>query len=189
MNGEDSIFWLTPTELDTNQYQGPYNYKIFNANGSFIHQLPSKNFLYQLENTYSINNINTVDNNRIYKVGLYYTYFNADSLIGFSSNASSIYLNTLPNDNQIELFWTESTPWDNENIIYRSDSIDGNFLLLDSSISPYYLDSGLVNQKNIVTILNLLENIKIVPFLVLLLIFLKKLVIIHLTLLRPALQI
>ena len=146
--GEDSIFWLTPTELDTNQYQGPYNYKIFNSNGNFIHQLPSKNFIYQLENTYSNNNINTVDTNRIYKIGLYYTYFSADSLIGFSSNASSIHLNTIPNDNQIELFWTESTPWDNEKYyIYRSDSIDGNFLLLDSSISPYYLDSGLINQK------------------------------------------
>ena len=104
LNGEDSIFWLTPIELDTNQYQGPYNYKIFNSNGNFIYQLPSKNFLFQLENNFLINNINTVDTNRSYKVYLYHTYFNADSLIGFSSNASSIHLNTLPNDNQIELF-------------------------------------------------------------------------------------
>ena len=137
-----------PTELDTNQYQGPYHYEIINSNGNIIDQLPSKNFLYQLENSYSNNNTNTVDTNRSYKIGLYYTYFSADSLIGFSSNASSIHLNTIPNDNQIELFWTESTPWDNEKYyIYRSDSINGNFLLLDSSISPYYLDSGLINKK------------------------------------------
>ena len=146
--GVDSIFWMTPTELDTNQYLGPYNYKIFNANGNFIQQLPSKNFIYELDNTYSNNNINTVDTNRSYKIGLYYNYFNADSLIGFSSTASSIHLNTLPNDNQIELFWSESTPWNNEKYyIYRSDSINGNFLLIDSSFSPYYLDSGLINQR------------------------------------------
>ena len=146
--GKDSIFWLSPTELDTNQYQGPYHYKVFNDNSILIAQLPSKNYIYELESAYSTSSTNTVDTNRSYKIGLYYTYLNSDSLIGFSSYGTSIHLTTLPNDNQIELFWTENTPWNNEKyFIFRADSIDGNFSLLDSSISQYFLDSGLINQK------------------------------------------
>ena len=121
--GIDSINWINPTELDTNQYQGPYHYEITNSNGNIIHQFSPKNFLYELENSYSTLNTNTVDTNRNYKVGLYYTYLNSDSLIGFSNPATSVHLRTIPNDNQIELFWNENVPWNNNMyFIFRSDS-------------------------------------------------------------------
>ena len=146
--GIDSIVWLTPTELDTNQYLGPYRYDIFDGNGMLIKQLSTKNFLYELETNYNYKNINTTDTNRIYKIGLYYNYLNVDTIVGFSSSASSIHLRTIPNDNQIELFWSENIPWDNEKYyVYKSDSLDGIFQMIDSTNSPYYIDSGLINQK------------------------------------------
>lgn len=40
--GIDSINWINPTELDTNQYQGPYHYEITNSNGNIIHQFSPK---------------------------------------------------------------------------------------------------------------------------------------------------
>ncbi|MCH1611714.1 MAG: gliding motility-associated C-terminal domain-containing protein [Flavobacteriales bacterium] len=147
LQGIDSINWINPTELDTNQYQGPYHYKITNSNGNIIHQFSPKNFLYELENSYSTLNTNTVDTNRNYKVGLHYTYLNSDSLIGSSNPATSVHLRTVPNDNQIELFWNENVPWNNEMYyIFRSDSIDGNYTLIDSTIGSYFLDSGLTNR-------------------------------------------
>jgi len=108
--GKDSIYWLAPTELDTNQFLGPYHYKILNANGNLVHQFPYKNEISQLENNFITNNTNTIDTNRAYKIGLYYTYFNSDSLIGYSNTASSIHLLTVPNDNQIELFGLRMFP-------------------------------------------------------------------------------
>ena len=145
--GIDSINWINPTELDTNQYQGPYHYEIINSNGNIIHQFSPKNFLYELENSYSTLNTNTVDTNRDYKIGLYYTYLNSDSLIGYSNPATSVHLRTIPNDNQIELFWNENVPWNNNMyFIFRSDSIDGNYTLIDSTTGNYFLDSGLTNK-------------------------------------------
>jgi len=113
-----------------------------------IKQLSTKNFLYELETNYINTNINTTDTNRIYKIGLFYNYLNDDSIVGFSSSASSIHLRTIPNDNQIELFWSENIPWDNEKYyVYKSDSLDGVFQMIDSTNNPYYIDSGLINQK------------------------------------------
>jgi gliding motility-associated-like protein len=147
LQGIDSINWINPPELDTNQYQGPYHYEIANSNGNIIHQFSPKNFLYELENSYSTLNINTKDTNRSYKVGLHYTYLNSDSLIGYSNPATSIHLRTIPNDNQIELFWNENVPWNNNMyFIFRSDSIDGNYTLIDSTLASYFLDSGLTNR-------------------------------------------
>ena len=145
--GIDSINWINPNELDTNQYQGPYHYEIASSNGNIIQQFSPKNFLYQLENSYSTLNTNTVDTTRNYKVGLYYTYLNSDSLVGYSNPATSVHLRTIPNDNQIELFWNENVPWNNNMyLIFRSDSIDGNYSLIDSAIGNYFLDSGLTNR-------------------------------------------
>ena len=31
--------------------------------------------------------------------------------------------------------------------IFRSDSINGNYTLIDSTVTAYYLDSGLINLK------------------------------------------
>jgi len=147
LQGIDSINWINPTELDTNQSRGPYHYKIANSNGNIIHEFLPKNFLYELENSYSNLNTNTVDTNRIYKIGLYYTYLNSDSLIGYSTPATSVHLRAVPNDNQIELFWNENVPWNNNMyFIFRSDSIDGNYNLIDSTIGSYFLDSGLTNR-------------------------------------------
>lgn len=145
--GIDSINWINPNELDTNQYQGPYHYEIASSNGNIIQQFLPKNFLYQLENSFSTLNTNTLDTNRNYKVGLYYTFLNSDSLVGYSNPATSVHLRTIPNDNQIELFWNENVPWNNNMyFIFRSDSIDGNYSLIDSAIGNYFLDSGLTNR-------------------------------------------
>ena len=109
-NGTDSIAWVAPTELDTTQYPGPYLYKIFDKNGNQIFQTPSALLLNDLDTNYNYSLINTTDTNRYYSLAIYYTNNGTDSLVGYSAEASSIHLNTIPNDNQIELFWSELVP-------------------------------------------------------------------------------
>ena len=69
--------------LRLNEYSGGTypsgTIKFKNRNGNIIHQFSPKNFLYELENSYSALNTNTVDTNRNYKVGLHYTYLNSFS--------------------------------------------------------------------------------------------------------------
>ena len=81
-------------------------------------------------------------------MGIYYNANGIDTLLGESEPASSVHLYTVPNDNQIELYWNFDTSWNNNKYyVYRSDSLNGFYSLLDSTFINYYLDSGLINQK------------------------------------------
>lgn len=149
VNGVDSIAWVPPTELDTQQYPGPYFYKIFDQAENLVVQLPSSITLEELDTNYIHSAISTTDTNRHYKIGLYYSFNNNDSLVGYSSEATSVHLNTVSSDNQIDLFWNENVPWiNNQYLIYKGESIAGNFTLIDSTISSTYSDTGLINNVN-----------------------------------------
>ena len=145
--GSDSIAWSKPIELDTTQYLGPYHYKINDANGSLIGQTSSSMFLSNTDTIFIHSNINTTTSSRHYSVELYYSFNSQDSLVGESSSASSIHVNTVPNDNEIELSWTEIVPWINDiYFIYKSSSLNGNYVLIDSTEIPLYVDSNLINN-------------------------------------------
>lgn len=145
--GEDSIAWSKPTELDTVQYSGPYHYKIFNINGNLIGQTVPSNFISSTDTSFMYSPIDTKTSPRAYSIKLYYSFNNQDSLVGESSQASSIHVNTVPNDNQIELFWSENVPWVNDvYYIYKSSTLNGSYALIDSTLNGTYLDSNLTNN-------------------------------------------
>ncbi len=147
INGIDSIVWLPPPDLDTLQYPGPYLYEIYDDLDNLLTQLPTNNYLLNMDTNYLFTNISTTDTNRKYKLAIYYTHNNMDSLIGFSSEASSLHLNTLSSDNKIELSWNEFVPWENQYyFIYKSSSLNGAYTFLDSVNNTTYSDSGLVNN-------------------------------------------
>ena len=147
ISGIDSIAWTHPTELDTLQYPGPYFYEIMDELGNSVVQLSPSLSLNEMDTNYTYLGVNTTDTNRRYKIALHYTQNSSDSLVGYSTQASSVHLNSLSSDNQIELKWSENVPWINyQYFIYRGDSLNDNFFLLDSSISSEYLDSGLINN-------------------------------------------
>ena len=146
-NGVDSIVWYHPFDLDTSVYAPPYFYKVFNSQGQAIYQGNSSSVIQNLDSSISYIT-NTTDTNRFYSVGIYYQFNGLDTLLGTTNLASSIHLYSVPNDNQIELFWTYDVPWQNSMYyIFRSDSINGNYTLIDSTVTAYYLDSGLINLK------------------------------------------
>jgi gliding motility-associated-like protein len=143
-NGSIYLAWSKPTEHDTIAYASPYHYLIYRGT--------TLNNLLLIDSTLSINDtmyvdtlINTVDNQFFYRID-FYSLGNGYQLVGKSTVASSIYLTSVPNDNQLELFWTENVPWTNSQyIIYRQNPITLNFDSIGHSYTQYYLDDSLAN--------------------------------------------
>ncbi|MCB9189571.1 MAG: gliding motility-associated C-terminal domain-containing protein [Flavobacteriales bacterium] len=151
--GSDSVMWSKPTELDTNQYPGPYFYKVYQGTSmlnilNFVGQTPSANLLYQTDTALIVNNLNTQDHENFFRVELYYTHSGSDSLVGSSNSGGSIFVNTVPNDNEILLSWDEDVPWINTNYdVYRSTSSSGPFSFIGTTNTQQYRDLGLVNGQ------------------------------------------
>lgn len=151
INGADSIIWSMPTELDTLQYPGPYHYKIYydslsNTNGNLVASTNSSQFIALTDTSFYHTNINTVSSTNYYYIELYYTFNGSDSLVGQTNLANSIYVSSIPNDNEISLSWNEQVPWINTSYeIFRSNSFSGTYISLGSISQQNYLDTGLVN--------------------------------------------
>lgn len=153
-NGIDSIMWSKPTELDTIQYPGPYFYKVYQGStinniNTFVGQTPSANLLYLTDTLLVVNSLNTSDMPNYFRVELFYNHLGADSLVGSSNSGGSVFVNTIPNDNEIALTWNEDVPWINtEYDVYKSTNFSGPFNYLGTTNNQYYIDTGLVNGSN-----------------------------------------
>lgn len=146
--GIDSIRWTHPKELDTLIIVGPYQYKVYagrdgGETDSLIYSSSIQNTLEDCDTFWVDSSLNTEKFEHSYQVEL----LSNDQVIGRSSVASSIYLNTIPNDNQVELTWENNVPWQNfEYHIYKANSSDiNNFVLIDTVFTNYYLDDSLIN--------------------------------------------
>ncbi|MBU2020289.1 MAG: gliding motility-associated C-terminal domain-containing protein [Bacteroidetes bacterium] len=147
-HGNDSIQWKPPIELDTLLFTGPYSYTIYRASGSNfpvtpIFTTPTFPYLIGSDSLYIDTLLNTREKSYSYIIELK----NNDVAVGKSSYARSIFVETIPNDNQIALQWIDNTPWINHKYeVYRSSSAFNNsFSLLASVDTSYYLDDSLVN--------------------------------------------
>lgn len=148
-SGRDTLRWIRPTELDTINFPGPYSYKIYHQN-SFdtpteeVYTSPLFNFLYQMDTFFIHNNINTSENPENYQISLFY---NTNVSVGTSDEASSVFLQSTPTDNALNLAWQAFVPWNNYiYYIYKKD-LAGLFTLIDSSIAPIYTDDSLINGQ------------------------------------------
>lgn len=148
-NGSDSVLWSYPKELDTILYSGPYHYQLYRTEGyaggveSLVYTSPQQTSIVNPDTTFEDLNLDTENNPYTYRVELY----NDNTLLGSSLTASSIYLSTVPNDNEIAINWVEAIPWDNYTYeIYRESAPgSGIFNLIGSTNTIGYVDTGLVN--------------------------------------------
>jgi gliding motility-associated-like protein len=147
LTGQDSVKWAYPKELNTFIYTGPYNYKLYRQAGDGIEVLvytsPLQASIVNPDTLFLDTGINTEEVPHKYRVELY----NDNLLVGSSISATSIFLELIPNDNQIELIWEEPVPWTNTNYeIYKETTAgSGVFNLIGTTSTPYYLDDSLVN--------------------------------------------
>ena len=146
--GEVFVAWSPPTLLDTDVFPGPYLYKLYH-NADFGN---ASNLILETALQLSIDNpdtlfthqgINTETTPNAYRVELY----SGDDLIQTSAPASSIFLELIPDDNEITLVMNLNQPWQNLNYeIFRFNNDLGDFESIGTSMEPTYVDEGLTNN-------------------------------------------
>jgi gliding motility-associated-like protein len=148
-NGADSIIWSMPKDLDTLQYSPPYQYRIYRSDGfnsaSALIGATGLNNTLAFTDTFFIDasSLNTEEKPYTYKVEL----MSNNVSVGFTNNASSVFLSSAPTDNALQLTWQEQVPWANSKyFVYKQNSL-GGFDLLSTVSTPSYKDTGLVNGE------------------------------------------
>lgn len=154
--GEIWIHWAKPLgiapNLDTINNPPPYEFKLFQAQG---------NSSYTEVKSYTYPTYSAITDTGFISGGLNTEEFTYAYRVDFFSNgvfkasthlASSIFVKSIANDNQLQLTWEVNVPWDNyKYYIYREiPTASGNFQLLDSiaatpTTTKTYTDKGLVN--------------------------------------------
>ena len=146
--GKVKIIWAKPTELDTIQYPGPYQYTLFRNNGISWNNPVQVAVLDGMDDTTYLDssvNMNTNDRSYSYRVDL------SSKTVGYidsSQDASSIFLTLHPFNRALRLSWTFKVPWINKQyVIFRKNPGDNQFFVIDTTNKTTYIDRGLENSQ------------------------------------------
>jgi gliding motility-associated-like protein len=143
--GKAWVIWSKPTELDTLQYPGPYEYHVFRNNGLNWNNEEEIAVLNGLKDTTFFDdkvNLNTNDQPYSYRIDLHYK----EGYLNSSDDASSVFISLHPFDKRLRLNITTKVPWINtEFVIYRKSPGSSSFVILDTAYSNTYDDYGLEN--------------------------------------------
>lgn len=154
--GEIFVRWVKPqaAELDTLFNAPPYRYELYQSigfNGAAfgatpIYQSPLYPAFYLANDTSYVDTLlDTKTQPYSYKVVF---YANNDT-VGETNIASSIFLTTVPGDEQNVLSWREDVPWQNfaYEIQLESPRGSGVFIPIDTVTTPRYVHTGLINGE------------------------------------------
>lgn len=143
-SGNVLLAWAPPTELDMNQYPGPYRYEVKRM------ETPNPVLVFTgigLNDTLCTDqtiNLNTINKTVVYNVTL---ISESVGLIGSSKPASSVFLTLTPTDKALQLNWNKDVPWriDSTEIYRKTGSA---FVKKGSSTGTAFLDTGLNNGES-----------------------------------------
>jgi gliding motility-associated-like protein len=149
ITGSVYVAWSKPTELDTIQYPGPYQYHLLHSpdlNGNNFD--PNPLIVYNDLNDTIFNDVNldTRSHGWSYRVDFYYTNNGALTFKSSTAVASTIFLSIAPTDNQLNLSWSLIVPWTNNRYdIFRFNPVTSVFDSIASTSGTSYADAGLNN--------------------------------------------
>ncbi len=148
LSGHGVIVWSKPVELDTIQFPGPYKYELYRNNGLEWNTPELVATFNSLDDTiYNDEQIDLNSNNApfSYRVDLESVPV---GYVGSSQKASSIFVETIPTDQEVKLYWEPEVPWENEKfIVYRKDPGTTSYDSIGLTYIPVYRDTGLVNNE------------------------------------------
>ncbi|MFZ4463552.1 MAG: gliding motility-associated C-terminal domain-containing protein [Bacteroidales bacterium] len=140
--------WSKPVDLDTNQFPGPYIYKLIRYEG-----LTGGNPV-QVFTGGGLNDTLFVDESvNLNSSGIPYRYLvqlesESIGLIGSSQSASSVFLETIPGDEKMILKWNPLVPWINDSAqIFRKTADESVFSYIGISGTKQFTDAGLQNEQ------------------------------------------
>jgi gliding motility-associated-like protein len=145
--GVDTVRWSNAYDLDTLSRPGPYQFRLYRGNGSFVaNELIWTSalhpFLAHPDTSFLDVGINTLDGAHVYRVE--FLGNNGEDVIGSGDPAASVFISTVPADQQLTVQWTVNTPWVNS--LYEVFRFDGNdWVLVGTSTTDSYVDAGLEN--------------------------------------------
>lgn len=146
--GRVFVAWSKPTELDTIQIPGPYQYLLQRSEGAAGTDLQTIATFPGLDDTTFIDdgvNLNSSGIPYSYRVGLESLTF---GYVGNSQLAASIFLQLTETDEEIRLSFQPNVPWLNEYyVIYRREEGNPGFDSVGVAVQPFFADTGLVNQR------------------------------------------
>ncbi len=149
VNGAIHVEWTEPLDFDSVANPGPYQYKLFRSNDLYGTNFTDPVEINGLHNTaYVDTNYNTLEQPRIYKMGLYNYDASASkwNIIGVPGKAASLFLNLTPGDNEMKLELGENVPWENyQYVIYRRTLPETDFDTIAYTNSKTFIDKGLTN--------------------------------------------
>lgn len=152
--GEITVRWVKPLadtmNLDTLANPGPYRFELMRATGfsgtySLVTSFSSDYFATLDDTMYVDTLLNTVANAYTYRIDFYFTNAGTSTMLGSTHTASSVYLSIAPSDNKLTLTWQEEVPWNNYRYYVFRETSPQVFILLDSTSTASYVDTGLVN--------------------------------------------
>lgn len=114
--GSVYVAWSKPTELDTIQFPGPYEYRLFHSpdlTGSSFGTTPIAVFSDLNDTIFNDVNIDTRSHAWSYKVEFYYTNSGVLTRKASTAIASTVFLSITPTDNRLNLSWQVNVPWSN----------------------------------------------------------------------------
>jgi gliding motility-associated-like protein len=152
--GRILVRWTKPVEkdLDTLRNPGPYKFVVYRATGitrNNLQPIPgatftSPTFAGLMDTVWVDNNLNTTQNPYSYKIAF---YIKSDTLLGFSSVASSHFLKIASTDRLNILSWDKDVPWVNFAYdIFRLNRSLNQYDSIGTTTTTTYRDSGLINK-------------------------------------------
>jgi hypothetical protein len=152
-NGQITVKWRGPFDLDKNLYPTPFKYDVYRAEGftgrAALTKLTASKII---DSTFVDTQLNTRDKVYNYFVVL---HDNNEVVIDSSAVASSVRLDARPLFKKIDLTWTANVPWSlrsadyPRHLIFRSEA-GGPMTLIDSVVVNQnvlkYTDAGTFNE-------------------------------------------
>lgn len=154
INGALRLSWIRPDTLDTVQYKAPYRLAFKRAVysptgiGAYTTIATADYFTFAGISDSSLidSNINTLNNQYIYKIEFLYDSLGVPAFVDVSPSAASLYLKIYSTDNTNILTLVEKVPWTNSTYtIYRKNPVASVYDSLTTTQSRVFSDTGLVN--------------------------------------------
>lgn len=143
-NGEISIRWTSPFDIDPLKYPAPYTYEVYRGDDFSSAQMELVSGGKITDTTFTDTGLNTLNNPYNYKIVL---YDNDNDAIDTTASASSVRLYASPIPGALEISWDAVVPWSNVSQEYPIHKLYRNNMIPDEPEKFVLLENVNVSEN------------------------------------------